>query len=121
MIDALSLAITATCAIAGLIVLATAALGRYRWSAALPTVVIVELTLLIQAILDAIGLLGGHHPAEPTTHLAYLVTSLAVLPVATTQIARDNGRWAGVLLAVALLALAVIVIRLQTTWRPAGG
>ncbi|GAA1659881.1 hypothetical protein GCM10009765_06570 [Fodinicola feengrottensis] len=120
MIDALSLALTVTCALAGIIILGAALLKRYRWRAVLPTVIIVEAALLIQAILDLAGLLGGHHPAEPATHLAYLVTSLAVLPVAGSQVARDNGRWAATLLAVALLALAVIVVRLQTTWRPAG-
>jgi hypothetical protein len=121
MIDALSLAITVTCGVAGIAVLCAALLNRYRWRAALPTVIVVEAALLIQAVLDIAGLLGGHHPAEQATHLAYLVTSLAVLPVAGSQVIRDNGRWAGILLAVALLALAVIVVRLQTTWRPASG
>lgn len=121
MIDALSLAITVTCGAAGLAVFGAALLSRYRWRAALPTVILLETALLIQAILDIAGLLGGHHPAEPATHLAYLVTSLAVLPVAGSQVVRDDGRWAGILLAVALIALAIIVVRLQTTWRPAGG
>ncbi|WP_163509449.1 hypothetical protein [Fodinicola acaciae] len=116
MIDGLALAITLTCAAAGIAVLAAAALDRYRWRAAWPTVAILEAALLLQALLDLVGQLGGHRPAEPVTHLAYLVVSLAALPVTATQVAK-NDRWSGVLLAVALIVLAVIVVRLQTTWR----
>jgi hypothetical protein len=63
------------------------------------------------------GLVSDHHPAEPGTHVAYLLTSLAVLPAALAWGARDRTRSAGALLAVALLTPAVLVIRLQTTWR----
>jgi hypothetical protein len=113
-IEPLAFATTALCLLSGLTVLVVALSGHYRWPRWRPLAAFVELALLTQAIAD---LFSSHHPAEPGTHLAYLVTSLAVLPAALAWGARDNTRSAGALLAVALLTLAVLVIRLQTTWR----
>jgi hypothetical protein len=67
------------------------------------------------------GFLRGHRPAESATHLAYLITSLLVLPAAATQVARDDGPWPAALLAVALVLAAVVVVRMQTTWRVTSG
>ncbi|WP_326946490.1 hypothetical protein OG439_45325 [Amycolatopsis sp. NBC_01307] len=114
MIEPLAFATTALCLLAGLTALVVSAAGRYRWPPWRPLAVLIELALLAQAIA---GLASPHHPAEPGTHVAYLLTSLAVLPAALAWGARDDTRSAGVLLAVALLTLAVLVIRLQTTWR----
>jgi hypothetical protein len=101
--------------------LVSAASGRYRWSAAAPTLVLLQVVLVLQAALDLIGFLRGHRPAESATHLAYLIASLLVLPAAATQVARDDGPWAAVLLVVALLVVAVVVVRMQTTWRVTSG
>ncbi|MFJ1762946.1 hypothetical protein ACIOD2_21725 [Amycolatopsis sp. NPDC088138] len=114
MIEPLAFATTVLCLLSGLFALVTAALGRYRWPPWRPLAVLIELALLTQAIA---GLLSTHHPAEPGTHVAYLLISLAVLPAALAWGARDTTRSAGALLAVALLTLAVLMIRLQTTWR----
>ncbi|WP_328646208.1 hypothetical protein OHS58_44070 [Amycolatopsis sp. NBC_00348] len=114
MIEPLAFATTALCLLSGLTALVVSATGRYRWPPWRPLAVLIELALLAQAIA---GLASPHHPAEPGTHVAYLVTSLAILPAALAWGARDDTRSAGVLLAVALLTLAVLVIRLQTTWR----
>ncbi|WP_328444498.1 hypothetical protein [Amycolatopsis sp. NBC_00438] len=114
MIEPLAFATTMLCLLAGVFALVTAALGRYRWPPWRPLAVLIELALLAQAIA---GLASAHHPAEPGTHVAYLLTSLAILPAALAWGARDTTRSAGALLAVALLTLAVLVIRLQATWR----
>lgn len=120
MIEVLAFATTVVCAIGGLVVLGTGVLGRYRRSAVLPLLVMVEVVLLVQAVADVLGQAGGHRPAETATHAAYLGASLVVLPAAGPQ-ARDDGRWSAVLIAAALLALAVIVVRMQTTWRVTDG
>jgi len=94
---------------------------RYRWRGIAPALLAIEVMLVVLAILDVAGLAGGHRPAEPATHLAYLGASLVVLPAAASQAAGDDGFWAGLLVAVAAVALAVVIVRLQTTWRPARG
>ncbi|MEU4673107.1 hypothetical protein AB0F91_35405 [Amycolatopsis sp. NPDC023774] len=63
--------------------------------------------------------LTGYRPAELGSHLAYLATSLVLLPTATVWSAGEDGRWGAVVITVALLALAVVVVRAETTWRPA--
>lgn len=120
MIDALSLTITLGCLLGSGAVLTSGAIRRYRWQTVVPMLLMLECALLVQGILDATGILRGHRPGELATHLAYLVTSLAVLPVAAVQGGGEDGRWPAVLIAVALLVCAVIVIRLQTTWRISG-
>lgn len=118
MIESLAFTTTVVCVAGGFVVLGTGLAGRYRRRRVLPALVVIELALLVQAAADVAGLLGGDHPGEPGTHLAYLVTSLVILPAALGT-APDDGRWAAVLIALALLVLAVLVIRMQTTWRPA--
>lgn len=116
MIDALAFTITVGCLCAAVVVLGLVAAGRYRWRRIVPALLLVQVAVLGQAVLDVIGLLAGRRPAETVTHLAYLATSLAVLPAATAA-ARDDDRWSGVLTGVALVVLAVVVVRLTTTWR----
>jgi len=113
-IEPLAFATTMLCLLSGLTALVVSAAGRYHWPRWRPLSVLIELALLAQAIA---GLGSDHHPAEPSTHVAYLLTSLAILPAALAWGARDNTRSAGALLAIAFLTLAVLVIRLQTTWR----
>lgn len=118
MIDALAIAVTVGSASAAVTVLAMLVGGHYRWRRIAPTLLVLQFGVLVQALLDVIAMVAGHHPGEPVTHVAYLLASLVVLPAAAGQAGRDDGRWAAVLVSVTLLALAVIVIRMATTWRP---
>ncbi|MGW4486772.1 hypothetical protein ACWEOE_23360 [Amycolatopsis sp. NPDC004368] len=119
MIETLAFATTVVCVAGGLAVLGTGLAGRYRRRRTLPALAVVQLALIVQVVADVAGLLGGDRPAEPGTHLAYVATSLLLLPAATAWSAPENGRWGAMVLAVALLAVAVVVVRAQTTWRPA--
>ncbi|MEU4086233.1 hypothetical protein [Streptomyces aureus] len=73
--------------------------------------------LTVRAAWDAATLLGGHQPAQPTVHLAYLLVAPAVLPPVLWAIRGDRGRWAAALCAGAVLLAAVLLVRLQSTWR----
>lgn len=117
MIDSLAFASTLACVVTALTLIVAAITGRYRVRGFAPAFILVELALVAQAVFDVAGLVGGHRPPEPLTHLAYLVTSLVVLPVAVGATSREQDRWSAGVLAVALLALAVVVVRLVTTWR----
>jgi peptidoglycan/LPS O-acetylase OafA/YrhL len=121
MIDAVAFSVAVASVAVALVVGVRLATRRYRWRAVVPGFVAIEAMLLVLAALDIAGLIGGHHPAEPATHLAYLGAALVVLPVAASQAAGDDGVWAGLLVVGAAVVLAVLIVRLQTTWRPARG
>ncbi|MEC3973829.1 hypothetical protein [Amycolatopsis sp. H20-H5] len=119
MSDALAFGTTLACLVTGLTLAVRVVTRRYRFRGFAPAFLTIELALLAQAVLDVVALLDGHRPAEPVTHLAYLLTSLGVLPVALALTGRDEDRWTAGVLAVTLFALAVIVVRLTTTGRGA--
>jgi hypothetical protein len=93
--------------------------GHFEWRRALILLTVLEIALVVDVIADVIGLARGHHPKEPATHLAYLIVSLVIGPIVAAQVFGDGGRWAAGLTAVAGIAIAVVVVRAQTTWRPA--
>lgn len=121
MIDAIAFSVALASVVAAGLVTIRLATKRYRWRTIVPVLLAVEAMLVALVVLQLAGLAGGHRPAEPATHLAYLGTSPLVLPVAAGQAGGDDGVWAGLLVAAAAFVLAVLVVRLQTTWRPAGG
>ena len=70
----------------------------------------------MQAVVAVVALIGGQRPAEPATFLAYLVGVLLV-PVAGVLWARtEPTRWAGTVLAVAAVVVAVMAWRLLQLW-----
>jgi hypothetical protein len=82
---------------------------------------LLEVLLVVQAAVAVGALTGGHRPAELATFLAYLL-SVVLLPVAGALWARgEPTRWAGTVLAVAALAVAVMLWRLLDLWRVTGG
>jgi hypothetical protein len=92
------------------------ALRRRIGSAHLAVAGLLELLLVVQAVLAAVAVAGGHRPAELATFVAYLV-SVVLLPIAGLLWARtEPTRWAGTVLGVAALAVAVMVWRLLDLW-----
>lgn len=116
MIEPLAIAITVVAALAALVTGSVCVAGTYRWTALAPTLALVEAALAIQAVVDLVGIARGHRPGEPGVHLAYLATSVLVIPAAAAQVRGDDDRWSGALCAAALLVVAVLVVRLATTW-----
>jgi hypothetical protein len=97
------------------------ALRRRIGAAHLAAAGLLELLLVGQAVAATVALVGGHRPAELATFLAYLV-SVVLLPVAGLLWARtEPTRWAGTVLGVAGLAVAVMVWRLVDLWEVTGG
>jgi hypothetical protein len=106
--------------LAGLGALSTA-LRRRIGSAHLAGAALLEALLVVQAVVVAVGMAGGHRPAELATFLSYLV-SVVLLPVAGLLWARSEPtRWAGTVLGVAALAVAVMLWRLLDLWEVTGG
>jgi hypothetical protein len=106
--------------LAGLGALSTA-LRRRIGSAHLAGAALLEALLVVQAVVVGVGMAGGHRPAELATFLSYLV-SVVLLPVAGLLWARSEPtRWAGTVLGVAALAVAVMLWRLLDLWEVTGG
>jgi hypothetical protein len=96
--------------------LLSTALRRRIGSAHLVAAGLLELLLVVQAVLAVVDIAGGHRPAELATFIAYL-GSVVLLPVAGLLWARtEPTRWAGTVLGVAGLAVAVMLWRLLDLW-----
>jgi hypothetical protein len=81
---------------------------------------LLEALLLVQAGIAVAALARGTRPEDMPTFLSYLAGVLLV-PVAGTLWARsERTRWAGTVLAVAALVVAVMVWRLLQLWEARG-
>jgi hypothetical protein len=85
---------------------------------------VVVALLAVQAVIAAVRAFGVTLP-EQSTFLIYLVVSVLVLPIAlqfATASDENEGptRWGGLVVAVAAVATAVAVLRLQGLWAAGG-
>jgi uncharacterized membrane protein len=113
-IEVLAFATTVVCALLALVLPVLA--GRYRWRRVPPYLVVIEAALVVQAIAVVISRFGGYSPRESAENWAYVVTSLVLIPLVAPFARRDRW-WSAVLLAITLVVLAIVVVRMQTTWR----
>jgi hypothetical protein len=113
-IEPLAFATAAACALLALGCLVFAA--RYRFRYVLPYLAGIELALLVQTVAIVIARIGGYQPRASGENWAYVVTALLTLPL-LAPLGRRPRWWSAVIIAVTLAVLAVVVVRLQTTWR----
>ena len=81
---------------------------------------VVEAALVVQAVVAAIAVLGGHDLAEAATFWGYLVFALLVLPGAAVWALVERTRWSSVVLVVGCVTLAVMEVRMVQVWSQAG-
>jgi hypothetical protein len=74
-----------------------------------------ELLVVVRALTGLGPVLGEDRPDSTSTYVGYLVASVCVLPIAMRSIEGDRAVWSSVVVAVAVLAVGVIVVRLQMT------
>jgi len=109
-------AISVVAGVVTLLGLLSTALRRRIGTAHLAATGALELLLVVQALIAAVAVAGGSRPAELATFLAYLLT-VVLLPVAAVLWARgEPTRWAGTVLAVAAVTVAVMTWRLDQLW-----
>ncbi len=96
------------------------ALGRGAGRRLVACLVLLEIVLVAQALAAALGLAGGHEPADPATYAGYLAASVLLLPAAGGYAFAGRTRWDSFVLALACLAVAVVTLRLHETWPQAG-
>jgi len=116
-IDPVAFVLTVTAVVLAAVVAAHAVHGAPPGRAVVLAVVALQGALLVQAAVDVAVWTRGHRVGEPGVHAAYLATSVAVLPVAAAYGARGRDRWGVLVVALALLVVAVLQVRLMTTWR----
>ena len=112
---------------ATLVALVLAALGalstlmrRRTGLAHLATAAVLEAVLLVQAGIAVVRLAGGYRPEETATFLGYLA-GVVLIPVAGVLWSRSEpSRWAGTVIGVAALVVAVMVWRLLHLWEATG-
>jgi hypothetical protein len=79
-------------------------------------VLLLEGALVVRAMLGVGAMASGAHTYPGATHVAYLVTSVAVLPVTISFLSGDRSHWSSAVVVVACLAIVVIAVRVQMTW-----
>ncbi|MGY1615944.1 hypothetical protein ACI797_04310 [Geodermatophilus sp. SYSU D00691] len=100
--------------------LASTAASRRIGALHLAAAGLLEAVLLVQVVVAVVGLVGGHRLVEPGTFFGYLV-AIPLIPVAGVLWARtETTRWAGTVLAVAAVVVAVMVWRLVQVWEATG-
>jgi hypothetical protein len=77
---------------------------------------VLEVLLLVQAVLAVVAMAGGNTPPETATFAGYLA-GVVLVPVAGSLWARnEQTRWAGTVIAVAAVVVAVMIWRLLQLW-----
>ena len=120
MTPVLVVAATVVAAVVTVLGLASTVAGRRIGLVHLAGAGLLEVLLLVQAGFAVAGMTAGARLADPAPFVSYLVSVLLV-PVAGVLWARtDRSRWAGTVLAVAALVVAVMVWRLLQLWNGSG-
>ncbi len=115
-IDGLSVAIAIYAGCVALVAAIGFTLRRPRSPLLDKLVLVLEGALVIRAMLGVGAMVSGSHPYPGVTHVAYLLTSVGLLPVMVGTLADDRSHWSTAVVGVACLALVVIAIRVEMTW-----
>lgn len=103
----------------GALVALLAAFAAWRWRARPPwlasTVWMLEFLHGIRALGGVGDLLGGDRPGSMTTYVGYLITSVALLPIALQAVEDDESVWSVWVIAIAAVAVSVVGWRLLVT------
>jgi hypothetical protein len=96
-----------------------AAFSAWRWRARPPwlgsMVWMLEFLHGVRAVAGLGALLAGDRPSSMTTYVGYLVTSVAVLPIALKAVEQDESVWSVWVIAIAAVAVSVVGWRLMVT------
>jgi peptidoglycan/LPS O-acetylase OafA/YrhL len=88
--------------------------GGQAWRLGL---MLVWVALAAEAVAAVLGLAGdGHRLSDPPTFWGYLAASVLILPVSAARLTEAPPRTASLAFAVVLVALCVVVWRLNVLW-----
>ena len=103
----------------GTLVALLAVFSAWRWRARPPwlgsMVWMLEFLHGVRAVGGLGALLAGDRPSSMTTYVGYLVTSVALLPIALQAVKEDESFWSVWLIAIAADAVSEVGWRLMVT------
>lgn len=103
----------------GVLLTILAVYSAWRWQARPPwlgsMVWMLELLHGVRAVGGLGDLLSGDRPASMTTYIGYLMTSVALLPVAMKAVEDDESVWSVWVIAIAAVAVTVVGWRLMVS------
>jgi hypothetical protein len=94
---------------------AMSGLNRVLARPLLAVTALAEVTAVVQSAVAAVQL-GGHHVVSTATFVGYLIGNVLVLPIAVVWAFAERNRWAGAVMALGGLTVAVMTARLQMMW-----
>ena len=116
MIHLLAVALLALCAALAILGIVSALRNRPVDRPHVFGVGLLEAVLVVQALIAAVRVLGGHRLAETSTFMIYLAVTVCVLPMGLQFARAEPSRWGGLVVAVAAIAIAVAEVRLLDLW-----
>ena len=117
---ALVVAITVVAVVLALLGIASTVARRRIGLLHLGVAAVLEVLLLVQAVLAVVAMAGGDTPPETATFAGYLA-GIVLVPIAGSLWARtEQTRWAGTVIAVAAVVVAVMIWRLLQLWEATG-
>lgn len=96
-----------------------AARNREPKRALLIALAVVEALVAAQLVIGVVLLIGGGHPGNLATFLAYLISALVIIPAGAAWALAERSRSSTMILGVACIAISVMVLRLFEIWRGA--
>lgn len=84
------------------------------------TVAGVEAALLVGMIIAIVGDVRGYSEGDPVLFWSYFVTTLLIAPLAVVWGVGDKSLWGTGVVAIAMLTIAVLVVRLAQIWQGHG-
>ena len=84
-------------------------------------IAVLGLLVGVLVVVAVVGLFGGERPAETSTFVGYLITTIAFAPAAFVLARMEPTRWGTLILGIACLVLPVLVLRLQQIASVTGG
>jgi hypothetical protein len=118
----LELVLLAYAALLALWALIAAILRRPRGPAHAVGLVLLELGLVVQAVMRALGVAAGDQPARPAAHVGYLAASVVLLPLLLGVLrpggggsSRSEDAWHSAVVATACVVVMIVVVRIVAT------
>lgn len=93
----------------------------YRFSNPLfYAVIAVELAVIAVGVVAGFAAAGGGGEGDPVLFWSYFATTLIIAPIAVIWAVGDKTRWGTGVLAIAMVTIAILVVRCQQIWNGHG-
>lgn len=107
----------AACVIVGVLCLVAGFAGRKPGDVTVGAVAVVELLVIAQIVVAIVAPFVGNPPAGDLVEFwAYLITAAIMPPAAIFWGLIERTKWSTVILGVAVLAVGVMIVRMQQIW-----